>query len=836
MSTSNYYPGLNEPSTSSGYYGSNYNRNYYPDTSSDEGVPNSRYLRPNVMHHSYYETAFLPPTSSQYSHYYPPTASTPNPGHPSAQGNQMAWYQSPMANQHDQMINMLHFSNSNGREARNRAEKQRRDKLNGSIQQLSTMVPHVAESSRRVDKTAVLRFSAHGLRIHYVFGKTMNTSQNAVSALPDSLMRLLDSFFLTITCRGQVVLVSPSVEQHLGHCQTDLFGQNILQITHPDDHAMLKNQIIPKNLESLFDVQPEDESGEPRPRTQAEEDEIDKKLREDRRVFTVRLARAGPRSEPTTYEIVKIDGCFRRADSAPRGVRASTCPTGLQLIRRARGRDDSIPLHTISGNDIVLVAVARVIKPPKVCDRLLEANHYEYRTRHLIDGRIIQCDQRISLVAGYMTEEVHGLSPFTFMHQDDVRWVIVALRQMYDFNMPCGESCYRLITRTGDFVYLSTRGYLEINKETNKVHSFVCINTLINEEEGKKRVLEMKKKFSIIVNLQIPSSEIDAPAADNPVQLERAINYLVQNLENKNQIGDEQESHHDNNDGSDSDNRHTKSPPLSIIPPKTCSIKSSISKSVKVVNVTAAKNFHRLHSTKSKSPSLSSYESEDNETPANTSRSNVILKAYPTPEGSYSADTEKPTNQEDFSNVAIKKEVDSDDSRVPPLPNSRGYFEVTSFTSTTMSSPIKPLSPEVSEFSEQSPPRPSFALKRPRTMQEVAASSFAKRRNIHALMEELNNREEDLPLALQNTFVDLDRSLQNIESATSELKGQCSTFPVNPSSQHQLNEIIEETQDQRVMLENIQSRFQARLNNSGSALSNTTESRPFHNKNELKPR
>ncbi len=55
----------------------------------------------------------------------------------------------------------------NGREARNRAEKHRRDKLNGSIQELSTMVPHVSDSPRRVDKTAVLRFSAHGLRIDY---------------------------------------------------------------------------------------------------------------------------------------------------------------------------------------------------------------------------------------------------------------------------------------------------------------------------------------------------------------------------------------------------------------------------------------------------------------------------------------------------------------------------------------------------------------------------------------------------------------------------------------------------------------------------------------------
>lgn len=67
----------------------------------------------------------------------------------------------------------------------------------------------------------------------------------------------------------------------------------------------------------------------------------------------LRLARAGQRSDPTIYEAVRIDGCFRRADSAPRGVKTSTFPSGLPMVRRVRGRDDSLPLHTISGNDIV---------------------------------------------------------------------------------------------------------------------------------------------------------------------------------------------------------------------------------------------------------------------------------------------------------------------------------------------------------------------------------------------------------------------------------------------------------------------------------------------------
>lgn len=56
---------------------------------------------------------------------------------------------------------------SNGRAQRNQAEKNRRDKLNKSVQQLGCHVRPIAGTSKRVDKTAILRLSAHGLRIEY---------------------------------------------------------------------------------------------------------------------------------------------------------------------------------------------------------------------------------------------------------------------------------------------------------------------------------------------------------------------------------------------------------------------------------------------------------------------------------------------------------------------------------------------------------------------------------------------------------------------------------------------------------------------------------------------
>jgi len=214
---------------------------------------------------------------------------------------------------------------------------------------------------------------------------------------------------------------------------------------------------------------------------------------------------------------------------------------------------------------------------------------------------------------------------------------------VYDCNSSYGESTYRLFTRNGNIIYLQSKGYLEIDKETNKVHSFVCVNTLLGEEEGKRRVQEMKKKFSVIINTQIPQSTVDVPASEHPALLEKAVLRLIQNLQksgedgghdeddedeeaededddedddedqddgarSKSEVGDSYGSHHGrSHHGSSALSSHgqgsSKTPPLALVPPETSSVKSSISKSISVVNVTAAKHLRGIHSSAAKSPS-----------------------------------------------------------------------------------------------------------------------------------------------------------------------------------------------------------------------------------------
>lgn len=77
---------------------------------------------------------------------------------------------------------------------------------------------------------------------------------------------------------------------------------------------------------------------------------------------------------------------------------------------------------------------------------------------------------------------------------------------MYDRGESKGSSCYRLQSRNGQFIYLRTFGFLEID-DKGIVESFVCVNTLVPEHEGKILNYEMKKRFSALINSNTPGIE-----------------------------------------------------------------------------------------------------------------------------------------------------------------------------------------------------------------------------------------------------------------------------------------------------------------------------------------
>ncbi|KAL1457048.1 hypothetical protein WDU94_001724 [Cyamophila willieti] len=106
-----------------------------------------------------------------------------------------------------------------------------------------------------------------------------------------------------------------------------------------------------------------------------------------------------------------------------------------------------------------------------------------------------------------MSTEISGLSGFMFMHKDDMKWVMIALRQMYIKNESYGSSCYRLVDKTGQFFYIRTHGYLEFDPSErysdDYFPSFICINTLMSPEEGEAAIRSMKARFTPLIENKV---------------------------------------------------------------------------------------------------------------------------------------------------------------------------------------------------------------------------------------------------------------------------------------------------------------------------------------------
>ncbi|XP_034184906.2 uncharacterized protein LOC117606506 isoform X1 [Osmia lignaria lignaria] len=435
---------------------------------------------------------------------------------------------------------------SNPRASRNMAEKQRRDNLNTNISAMATLIPTVAESPRKMDKISILRLAAAFLRMRYALGRgTLDFLPRELGEL-DLEQYIVDNligtggFFLVLTTTGKIVYVSRQVQEHLGHAQADLLGHSLYTFVHPKDHDELNKNLTPDEMQGVVSSSTSQITDGLNDNSISSEDSSSsnnerRPFREQRRSFELRiLHRTASRREHTQYECLEVSGMLRLADA---------CKNPESNANRMRHREVSS-----TSNDIVFVGVARVMmKRPITEISIMDANKDEYVTRHLVDGRIIYCDHRVSVVAGYLSEEVSGLSAFSFMHKDDFRWTMIVLRQMYDRVETCGSSCYRLLSKTGEFIYLRTHGYLEFDKDTQTVESFVCINTLVSEEEGIRLVKQMKKRFSATVSdttrtmiqckddasfdLGTDSQQSNSKSSvEDPSQLEDAITHLVSDL------------------------------------------------------------------------------------------------------------------------------------------------------------------------------------------------------------------------------------------------------------------------------------------------------------------
>jgi PAS domain-containing protein len=393
---------------------------------------------------------------------------------------------------------------SSSRELRNRAEKMRRDRLNKLIEEMRMLVPMISTRTKKSDTTrsSILRLTANFLRVSRLFPQDAKTEEKGTSGnslVSEGLPHLesMDGFFFILAEDGRILFVSENIDKFIGFSQIELMGFPIFNFAHPGDQSKIKASLVKRaapctgqatkeNPESFAEVPAASSSSTCDTLAPYQADD-----RGPRQSFYIRL-REKPlaKQDKAQYEHMHVVGHLRKTENMEERSKTVGQYTFIGVMRPVRDR----PITELS---------------------LVESIQDQYLTRHLPDGRIIYTDHRISTIAGYLPSEVKGKSAFNFFFAEDLPWTTMAMRHMFASANGEGSTVYRLFTQTGELICLQTKGFLEFNKTTNKIESFLCINTVIRPEDSERYLNEQKERFTpFITEVQINSMVSSNPSLE----------------------------------------------------------------------------------------------------------------------------------------------------------------------------------------------------------------------------------------------------------------------------------------------------------------------------------
>ncbi|CAL1278604.1 unnamed protein product [Larinioides sclopetarius] len=353
---------------------------------------------------------------------------------------------------------------------RNQAEKQRRDRLNGYISELATLVPMVKNSSKPVDKVSVLRLAAAHMRLNISclnpvrFKSKLSILPSSVASYLEILEKNIGGFIVATTFAGIVVFCSKSVEDFLGYQNIDFMGQSI--------YNYVPNKEISHFEKKVSSVISRYRKGNAK--------KVSKSL-----VLHLQK-RPLPRTNDISYQKVLIK-----------------ISVHCNEVQNERSKEEKIPVkgkkmlkHKDFGTSaVILMFIEPVKSTPKIPMPFSLKQHDVYVTLHGIRGEIIEADHNISTITGYMPCDVLGKSAYEYIFETDVPIAQFAQKAMFTSNDGKGIITYRLRTFNMKYIFLQSTGFL-FKDSANEIQRFVCYNRWLSDEEGERELKKFQERFS----------------------------------------------------------------------------------------------------------------------------------------------------------------------------------------------------------------------------------------------------------------------------------------------------------------------------------------------------
>ncbi|XP_062270548.1 aryl hydrocarbon receptor 2 [Scomber scombrus] len=389
--------------------------------------------------------------------------------------------------------------------AKSNPSKRHRDRLNGELDKLTSLLPFTEEVRARLDKLSVLRLSVGYLKVKNFFNATIKKGQNGSSwtserslmfgsnpltpssassvkspssaqitsidgvsfSEGDLLLQTLNGFVLVVTAEGYVFYTSPTIQDFLGFHQSDVVHQSVFELIHTDDRALFRRQ-----LHFALNTQSQHDGSAETPSEQSSSEVNSNLMTYDPQVVP-----------PENSSFLERNFCcrFRCLLDNSSGFLALNFRGRLKFLH---GQNRLSEDGTLIPPQLALFAIAMPMQQPSILE--IRTKTLIFQTKHKLDFTPMGVDARGKVVLGYNEIEIctRGTG-YAFIHAADMMYCADNHLRM----MKTGDSgftVFRLLTKTGTWLWVQANA--RIIFKGGKPDFIVARQRALTNEEGEEQL------------------------------------------------------------------------------------------------------------------------------------------------------------------------------------------------------------------------------------------------------------------------------------------------------------------------------------------------------------
>ncbi|KAM4560166.1 aryl hydrocarbon receptor 2 [Odontesthes bonariensis] len=403
--------------------------------------------------------------------------------------------------------------------------KRHRDRLNGELDKLTSLLPFTDEVRARLDKLSVLRLSVGYLKVKSFFNATLKAYQSSSSwpserglmlggtaqapSAPtvtsidgvsfcesDLLLQALNGFVLVVTAEGYVFYTSPTIQDFLGFHQSDVVHQSVFELIHTDDRALFRRQ-----LHFSFNSNP-DGCGSPGEQNSAE-------------ISSNVMAYDPLTIPPENSSFLERNFCcrFRCLLDNSSGFLALNFHGRLKFLQgQNRVSEDGTPVP----QQLALFSIATPLQQPSILE--IRTKTLLFQTKHKLDFTPLGIDSRGKVVLGYNEVEIcmKG-SGYSFIHAADMMHCAENHLRMIKTG-DSGLTIFRLLAKSGRWVWVQSNARLVF--KGGKPDFIVARQRALTNEEGEEqlRLRRLQLPFNFATGEAVLYDTLPSVEAPDPEQ------------------------------------------------------------------------------------------------------------------------------------------------------------------------------------------------------------------------------------------------------------------------------------------------------------------------------